>query len=90
MSGVLAVLRRIESDVAEYIPGMHGSRHAEFQNAIDEIEKLIAINRRIVDEWDYMAKHGHCRPGVLGTGQTFDCWAVDLCETALARAVGGS
>lgn len=62
----------------------------ELTRVRDAVRELIEANRKIVAEWNYMAKHGHCRPGVLGTGQTFDCWAVDLCEAALARVGGAS
>jgi len=84
---VLAAMDEVIADMGGDTPGTTGHRLAEARDAVAE---LIEANRKIVAEWGYMAKHGHCRPGVLGTGQTFDCWAVDLCETALDRVGGGA
>jgi hypothetical protein len=78
---VLAVMR---DGIADYAESGHDALAEEMQKSSDIVAALLEANRKIVDEWNYMAKHGHCRPGVLGAGQTFDCWAVDLCETALS------
>lgn len=49
------------------------------------MEPMFEALRKIHDARDYCAEHGKYPEGTVGDGQSFDDWAADLAEVAMAQ-----